>query len=130
MASNESFKHKEVFIYFLVCFKVFDMDGYDPPKTAIPLGRESLLPKDKNRDIFNDITKRTKDPGPHEYAPDRDKMYKMFWEKATGKFHKCGRSTFTEEAMKIAKKIPGPSDYMPIPKGDPPKKKAKLGKFK
>ena len=30
MASNESFKHKEVFIYFLVCFKVFDMDqdGY------------------------------------------------------------------------------------------------------
>ena len=111
-------------------FKEFDMDGYDPHKTAIPISRESLISKDKNRDIFNSATKRAKDPGPFEYAADKDRVYKMYWDKATGKFHKCRRNTFTEETMKNAKKIPGPSDYMPIPKGEPVKKTAKLGKFK
>lgn len=111
-------------------FNEFDMKGYTPPKTAVPISYEYKIPGDKDRDIFADITKRAKDPDPATYAADSEKIYKRYWDKATGKFHKCRRNTFTEETMKRSAKIPGPGAYMPTPKGEPVKKVSRLGKFK
>lgn len=110
-------------------FDEFQMKGYNAPKTAIPLSAEHQIPKDKNRDIFISITKRAKDPDPVTYAADAKMIEKRFWTSANGKFHPGKRKTFTEEVIDISKKIPGPGNYMPTPKGDPPKKKAELGKF-
>ena len=111
-------------------FNEFKMEGYNPPKTAVPLSKEYKIPEDKSRDIFATITKRAKDPDPATYAADKDKVYKRYWEKATGKFKKCRRNTFTEETIKISSRLPGPGAYMPTPKGEPPKKTSTLGKFK
>ena len=110
-------------------FKEFEMKGYNPPKTAVPLSKEFKMPKEKNRDLFADINKRAKEPDAATYAADKYKIYKRYWDKATGKFHKCRRSTITEEAIKISAKIPGPGAYMPTPKGKPEKTTAKMGKF-
>lgn len=110
-------------------FNEFKLEGYNPPTTAIPLSAEHKIPTDKNRDIFADITKKAKEPDPTTYAAEDEKVYKRCWEKATGKFKKCRRRTFTEETMLIGKKLPGPGDYMPTPKGQPVKATARLGKF-
>lgn len=112
-------------------FKEFTMEGYNPPATAIPLYREHKIPGDKNRDIFAEVTKRAKDPSPATYALGNEKISKEFWIKATGQFHSYRRHTFTEDAMKIGEKLPGPGAYMETPKEPNPKdQKYPLGKFK
>ncbi len=111
-------------------FDEFQMQGYEAPRTAIPLSSEHAVPKDKNRDIFLSITKRAKDPDPATYAADDKMIEKRFWTTANGKIHPGKRKTFTEEVIEISKKIPGPGNYMPIPKGEPVKTKAELGKFR
>jgi hypothetical protein len=110
-------------------FNEFNMKGYNAPTTAVPLSKEYKIPLDKNRDIFADVNKKAKEPDATTYAADKDKIYKRYWEKAAGKFHKGRRHTFTEETIKISSKLPGPGAYMPIPKGNPPKKTSKNGKF-
>ena len=111
-------------------FNEFDMKGYNPPKTAVPISHEYKIPGDKDRDIFASITKRAKEPDPSTYAAGKDKVYKRYWDKATGKFKKGRRNTFTEETMKISAKIPGPGAYMPTPRAGEAKKVTRLGKFK
>lgn len=111
-------------------FDEFQMKGYNAPKTAIPLNTEHQIPKDKNRDIFLSITKRAKDPDPVTYAADQKMIEKRLWTTANGKFHPGRRKTFTEEIIDIGKKLPGPGNYLPTPKGEPVKLKAELGKFR
>lgn len=111
-------------------FEEFKMEGYTAPTTAIPLSIEHKIPKDKNRDIFADITKKSNDPGPTTYAPDEKTTQSRFWTTANGKFKHSRRKTFTEETIEISSKLPGPGNYMPTPKGEPKKKTAVLGKFK
>ena len=111
-------------------FEEFKMEGYTAPTTAIPLSIEHKIPIDKNRDIFADITKKSKDPDPTTYAADQKTVEARFWTTTNGKFYHGRRKTFTEETMEIAEKLPGPASYMPTPKSGQKKRTAALGKFK
>ena len=59
-------------------FKEFNMKGYNPPKTAIPLQVEHKIPIDKNRDLYTSIKKRSADPSPTTYALDKEKILEKY----------------------------------------------------
>jgi hypothetical protein len=111
-------------------FEEFKMEGYVAPTTAIPLSAEHKIPTDKNRDIFAEITKKSKDPGPSHYSETFKSTEKRYWTPSNGRFSKGRRRTMTEEVMDTSKKIPGPSDYNETPKSGGKKRTAALGKFK
>lgn len=110
-------------------FKEFNLKGYNPPKTAIPLSKEYKIPIDKDRDLYKDIKKKSADPNSTTYAYSNEKILTKYWHKPMGKFHTYRRHTFTEDAIKRSLKLPGPGAYLSTPKGKIEKKNFALGKF-
>jgi hypothetical protein len=107
-----------------------DLKGYNVPTTVNYSPRSFKFPTEKKKDMIYEISKRSKDPDSTLYSPSNEKLQKTFWNPPNGRFKKDRRMTVTEEAMKIAGKIPGPSDYNQVPKGKSSSlPKALLGKF-
>jgi hypothetical protein len=110
--------------------KIGDLKGYQLPSTPQYSPRSFKFPSEKKKDMVYEVSKRAKDPDPTLYSPKAEEIQKKFWNPSNGKFLQNRRTTFTEEAIKISKKIPGPGDYMPIPKGQSlSMPRALLGKF-
>lgn len=107
-----------------------DLKGYQIPITPQYSPRSFKFPTERKKDMIYEVSKRSKDPDPTTYSPKAEEVKKKFWNPPNGRFLKDKRMTITEEAMKISSKIPGPSDYMPVPKGKSQSlPKALLGKF-
>lgn len=88
------------------------VEGYEVPrKTALYITKEYKIANAKKRDMFYDIQKREKEPGPITYAPTKEQLTKRNWEKASGKFHKAQRKTIIDEVMKLSPRVPGPGAY-------------------
>ena len=110
--------------------KDFELKGYHVPSTSLYSPRQFKFSIDKKKDKFYEISKRAKDPDPSTYSPKHDQMTQRYWTKANGKFLKCKRETTTEEAIRLSPRVPGPGDYLTLPKGSSqPLRKALLGKF-
>ena len=107
-----------------------DLKGYQVPDTVKYLQRSHKFPIEKKKDMMYKISKRAKDPDCTMYSPTNEKLKKSYWSPTNGRFQKDRRMTVTEEVMKLSSKLPGPSDYLQVPKGKSSSvPRALLGKF-
>ena len=110
--------------------KIGNLKGYQIPSTPQYSPRSFKFPTEKKKDMVYEVSKRAKDPDPTLYSPKAEDLQKKFWNPPDGKFFKNPRKTVTEEVMKNSKKIPGPGEYMQVPKGKSQSMpRALLGKF-
>ena len=91
----------------------FGIEGYKVSKKSdLLIIKEQTITKAKKKDIYFDITKRSKEPSPFNYSPTYEKTKKDYWTPKNGKFEKAKKKTYIDEILKVHGPLPGPADYL------------------
>lgn len=101
----------------------FGIEGYRVSKKSdLLIIKEQSIAKAKKRDLYFDISKRSKEPSPFNYSPTYEKTKKDYWSPKNGRFEKAKKKTYIDEILKIHGPLPGPADYLSSEDSLSPKK--------
>lgn len=90
----------------------FGFDGFTQPKKSEFFTQTDLSTRSSpKRDLYFEISKRSKEPSPTSYSPSLEKTKKDYWSPHNGKFDQAKKWNYIEEILKVHSTIPGPGDY-------------------
>lgn len=110
-------------LYRISCKNAGDwgIDEYKVPGTVSYRAEAMKFPIEKRKDSFFLAAKRSLEPDPRKYSPDREAEVKL-WTLPSGKFPKADKKTELDQLMKKSKAFPGPGQYFKLPPAPVPNK--------